>query len=196
MTMKTFCAPVVYLLLLSAASFAQNNIAMPQNRPTMGGNDPSQHIAREVLHDLLSDPYYTVFDDLSFQVNGRDVVLNGQVVDPGAKSDAESSVKKIEGVGKVTDNIEVLPPFPNDERIRREVYRSVYGYDNLGKYSWGAFPSIHIIVKGGRVTLVGMVDNDADQKVAGQRANMVPGVFSVANNLVVKGQENTNTAKK
>ena len=189
--MNKFCASVIFVLLWSAASFAQTTTAMPQNRPELGGNDPSQHIAREVLHDLLSDPYYTVFDDLSFQVNGRDVTLNGQVVDPGAKSDAESAVKKIEGVGKVTDKIEVLPPFPNDQKIRREVYRSVYGYDNLGKYSWGAFPSIHIIVKGGHVSLVGMVDNDVDKKVAGERANMVPGVFSVANNLVVKSQEAT-----
>ncbi len=145
-------------------------------------------IAREVRHELLMDPYYSIFDDLRYRVNGYTVELLGEVVNPVIKSDAESAVKKIEGVEQVVNHIEVLPPSPIDQRIREAVYRRVFSFDGLSRYSWEAAPSIHIIVKNGRVTLAGVVDTQGDKDAAGIQANGVPGVFSVQNNLVVAGK--------
>jgi hyperosmotically inducible periplasmic protein len=170
----------------SASAQQQGTTALPQSREKLGGTDPNARIMREALHELLMLPYYSVFDNLEFQVaNGNTVILSGQVTRPVLKSDAENAVKKIEGVEKVVNNIEVLPPSPMDDRIRHAEYRAIYGYDGLSRYSWGTVPSIHIIVKNGHVTLVGAVDSEADKNMAGIRANTVPGVFSVTNNLRV-----------
>jgi hyperosmotically inducible protein len=176
---------IISTFLLAATALAQIT-ALPENRQKLGGTDPSARIAREVMHELLMDPYYSVFDNLAFKVEGNTVTLYGQVVNPVVKSDAETSVRDIEGVQKVVDNIEVLPLSPNDNRIRHEVYRAVYGFDGLSRYSWGAVPSIHFIVKNGHVTLTGVVDNETDKNMAGLRANTVPGVFSVKNDLQVE----------
>lgn len=145
-------------------------------------------IAREVRHELLMDPYYSIFDDLRYRVNGYTVELLGEVTNPTIKGDAENAVKKIEGVEQVVNHIEVLPPSPADQRIRVAVARSVFGFDGLSRYSWEAAPSIHIVVKNGRVTLAGVVDNQSDKDAAGIQANGVPGVFSVQNDLVVAGK--------
>lgn len=179
---------------------AQNTgpyVALPEMHQRLGGTDPSQRIAREALHELLMLPYYSVFDNLSFSVQGSDtVVLTGQVVRPTLKSDAANVVKRIEGVERVENNIEVLPPAPMDDRIRRAEYRAIYGYDGLSRYSWGAVPSIHIIVNRGHVTLVGEVDNEGDKNMANIRARGVPGVFSVTNNLQVRQEKEKNSAEK
>jgi len=142
-------------------------------------------ITREVRHQLLMLPWYSVFDDLKFSVQSNTVVLEGAVVNPATRADAESAVKHIEGVEKVDNRIEVLPPSPMDDRIRRAEYHAIYGENGLFRYGEAAVPSIHIIVKNGRVTLEGVVDNEADNNLANVRANEVPGVFSVTNNLVV-----------
>jgi hyperosmotically inducible protein len=126
-----------------------------------------------------------VFDTLSFRIEGRTVILDGQVVNPVVRSDAGNSIKHIEGVEKVVNNIEVLPPSPMDDRIRRAVYRSIYSFGPLFKYGGMAVPPIHIIVKGGRVTLDGVVDSETDKNLAGMRANQVPGTFQITNNLRV-----------
>lgn len=147
--------------------------------------ESQDRLVREVRHELIMLPYYGVFDTLSFRIEGRTVILDGQVVQPVVRSDAENSVKHIEGVEKVINNIEVLPPSPTDDRIRRAVYRSIYSYGPLFKYGGMAVPPIHIIVKGGRVTLDGVVDSEADKNVAGMRANQVPGTFQITNNLRV-----------
>jgi hyperosmotically inducible protein len=130
-------------------------------------------------------PYYSVFDNLAFKVDGRTVTLEGQVVQPVVKSDAGNAVKHIEGVDKVVNNIEVLPPSPMDDRFRQQLYRSIYSYGPLFKYGHMAVPPIHIIVKNGRVTLDGVVDNETDKNLAGMRANQVPGTFQITNNLRV-----------
>ena len=142
-------------------------------------------LIREIRHELIMLPYYGVFDNLSFSLNGRTVTLNGQVVQGVTRSDAENSVKRIEGVEKVVNNIEVLPPSPMDDRIRRQVYNSIYSFGPLFKYGGMAVPPIHIIVKNGRVTLDGVVDSEGDKNLAGMRANQVPGTFAVTNNLRV-----------
>ncbi len=142
-------------------------------------------ITKEVRHELLMLPYFSVFDNLSYKVDGYNVTLMGQVTRPTLKSDAENVVKRIEGVEQVDNQIEVLPLSPNDDRIRRAVYRAIYGYPALQKYALGVQQPIRIIVKNGNVTLEGVVDNDADKNIANVRANGVSGVFSVKNNLQV-----------
>jgi len=146
-----------------------------------------QNLIKEVRHQLVLLPYYSVFDNLSFQLQGSKVILMGQVVRPTLKSDAEAAVKSIEGVSSVENTIEVLPVSPMDDQIRRAVYRAVYGDPALSRYALSAVPSIHIIVKNGNVTLEGVADNETDKNLAGLRANGVPNVFSVKNNLVVAG---------
>jgi hyperosmotically inducible protein len=144
-------------------------------------------LMKEVRHELAMLPHLTIFDNLEYTVDGAKVTLLGQVVRPALRSDAEDVVKHIEGVEAVDNQIEVLPPSPNDDRIRREEYRAIYGFPVLNRYAMGALPSLRIIVKGGNVTLEGVVDSEADKNVAGLQANTVPGVFSVKNNLRVEG---------
>lgn len=144
-----------------------------------------QRIQKEVLHELTMLPFVTVFDNLAFKVEGDKVVLLGQVTRPVLKSDAEKAVKSVEGVEAVDNQIEVLPTSINDDRLRRQLFRAIYGFGPLEKYDMGVIKPIRIIVKNGRVTLEGIVDSQADKDSAGIRANGVSGVFSVTNNLRV-----------
>jgi osmotically-inducible protein OsmY len=144
-----------------------------------------ERIQKEVRHELLMLPYLGVFDNLAYKVDGYSVTLYGQVTRPVLKSDAENVVKRIEGVEKVDNQIEVLPVSPSDDRLRIQLYRAIYGYEPLQRYAMPVIKPIRIMVKNGHVTLEGVVDNEADKILAGTRANGVPGIFSVANNLVV-----------
>jgi hyperosmotically inducible protein len=150
---------------------------------------PSEaRIQKEVRHELLMLPYFGVFDYIAFQVKGDTVILQGEVTRPTLKSDAENVVKHIEGVQRVVKNIEVLPPSPMDDQLRLALYRAIYGYPPLEKYALGVQKAIRIIVKNGRVTLEGVVDSETDKNLVTVRANSVPGIFSVTNNLrVVQG---------
>jgi hyperosmotically inducible protein len=143
-------------------------------------------LAQKVRHQLVMLPYYSVFDNLEYKVEGYTVELSGQVAWPTLRSDAENAVKRIEGVVKVVNRIEVLPLSFNDDRIRRAEYRAIYGNPQLDRYALQAVPSIHIIVRNGNVTLVGVVANAMDKNIAGLKANGVTGVFSVANELRVE----------
>jgi hyperosmotically inducible periplasmic protein len=172
---------VLFTVLLTAAvRTAANAPTAPQETKA------NQNLVREVRHQLLLLPYYSVFDNLAFKVDGDHVTLEGQVTNPTLKHDAEAAVKSIEGVSNVTNNIEVLPLSPMDDQSRRALYRNIYGDAALSKYGWSAMPSIHIIVKNGHVALEGVVDSETDKNLAGLRANSVPNVFEVKNNLVVK----------
>jgi hyperosmotically inducible protein len=162
--------------------------AAPQSQtgPANGGAAaPNDRLVREVRHEIVMLPYYGVFDDISYRVDGDTVTLFGHVTRPTLKSDVENSVKRVEGVARVVNNIEVLPPSPNDDRIRQAVYRAVYGFPSLNRYALAAVPSIHIISNGGRVTLTGVVDSEADKNTAEIQAKSVSGVFSVTNELQV-----------
>jgi hyperosmotically inducible periplasmic protein len=157
--------------------------------PYVTGPTDEAKMVREVRHQLVMLPYYSVFDDLGFTVNGGTVTLVGQVVLPVLKDDAAAVVKKVEGVTNVVNNIEVLPLSANDDRIRRAVYRAIYGDPLLStRYGFQALPSIHIIVKNGNVRLEGVVANEMDRSVANVRANAVPGVFHVENDLKIEGK--------
>ncbi len=151
------------------------------------GNAPLD-LTAQVRHELVMIPYYSVFDDLSYRVDNGVVTLMGEVTQPIVKNDAERAVKRLAGVTQVIDNIRVLPLSSFDNKIRMAEYRSIYGFGGLYRYGMGTQPSIHIIVENGHVTLVGVVDNQSDKNVANIRANTVPGVFSVTNDLRVVEQ--------
>jgi hyperosmotically inducible periplasmic protein len=140
-------------------------------------------LTKEVRHELVTLPYYGVFDNLAYRVDGSKVTLFGQVRDPTLKRDAGNAVKSIEGVSAVDNQIEVLPLSQIDDQTRMAVYRAIYSKSSLQRYQLGAVPPIHIIVMNGNVTLEGVVANKMDKDVAGIAANGVSGVFKVTNNL-------------
>ena len=176
--MKSNLVVVVFILL----SLATLGLTQDRDQPSAKSQD---RITREVRHELLMLPYFGVFDYIAFKVEGSTVTLLGQVVRPSLKSDAENALKHIEGVEKVDNQIEVLPPSPMDDGLRIRLYRGIYGYPGLEKYALGVQKPIRIMVKNGRVTLEGVVDSEADKNLAGMRANSVPGIFQVTNNLQV-----------
>ena len=177
--MKARCPFAVFAALAVACILAAGQ---PQQEPSQKA---VARIQKEVRHELLMLPYLGVFDNLAYKVEGYNVTLSGQVTRPVLKSDAENAVKRIEGVERVDNQIEVLPLSPMDDQLRRRLYRSIYGYGPLQKYALGVQQPIRIVVKNGHVTLEGVVDNQGDKNLAGIRANGVSGAFSVTNNLVV-----------
>jgi hyperosmotically inducible periplasmic protein len=177
---------LVQLLAVPMVALANAPVASPQEEKKQRSETKyREKLAKEVRHQLVMLPWYSVFDNLAYKVEGDKVILYGQVTRPTLKSDAEAAVKSIEGVASVVNNIEVLPLSPMDDQIRRAVYRAIYGDPGLSRYGFQAVPSIHIIVKNGNVTLDGVVDNETDKNLANLRASAVPNVFSVTNNLVV-----------
>jgi hyperosmotically inducible protein len=174
--MKRLMGVVMMSALMLAPAFADNTPVLSRK---LNG------VAEQVRHQLVMLPYYSIFDDFGFQVDGGTVTLYGHVVRPVLKSDAENVVKRIEGVTQVVNKIEVLPLSPFDDRIRLREARAIYSFPSLQRYGLGTQPSIHIIVANGHVTLTGVVNTASDRNVAGIRANGVSGVFSVTNNLQV-----------
>ena len=204
---------ITSLVLLSASVLPQEQQQQQEEEkePPQAQQQAILALAKEVRRQIVRLPQYGVFDNIHFAIQGSDtVILRGQASRPTLRSSAENVVKRIDGVKNVTNEIEVLPTSPNDDRIRAAVYRSIYGFAPLQRYTSnrgrGLPPSIarraggitmdppigwhaiHIIVRNGHVTLEGVVDSDADLAMAGMRANLVPGVFSVDNNLQVAGR--------
>jgi hyperosmotically inducible protein len=170
------------VFLLMGMSMAQSG-----GQQSNGAQRMQARITREVRHELVMLPQLTIFDNLQYKVDGSKVTLLGQVRNAVLKDEAQSAVKKIEGVEQVDNQIEVLPASGNDDRIRQAVARALFGNDSpLFRYSMGALPPIHVVVKNGHVTLEGVVDNQSDKDLAAVKANSVPGVFSVDNHLVVQ----------
>ncbi len=162
-------------------------LALPAVALSQEKDARTRRVENEVQHELLMLPYYTVFDFLAFRVEpGGTVRLLGQVVRPTLKSDAERRLKGIPGIDTVINDIEVLPTSPADDRIRLAVARNIYRTDTLERYGFQSQPSIHIVVKNGRVTLEGVVDNESDKTVAGFKAREIGGVFEVKNNLAIE----------
>jgi BON domain len=196
--MLTFKRPLVSLAFLTSfvfatlvpgsawargapASPAQNQNASQEQRTAK----TEVALIKEVRHVLVMQPFYTVFDNLEFKIDGEQVTLMGQVVRPALKSDSEAAVKKIEGVTSVKNEIKVLPPSSMDDRIRFREYRAIYSAPGFQKYEIQAVPPIHIIVDMGHVTLTGVVDSQMDKTVALMRAKQVSGVFSVTDKLLI-----------
>jgi hyperosmotically inducible protein len=165
------------LVGIAGLALSLSSVGMAQNQFVSGPD------SNKIRKELVKTTYYGVFDNLEYQVQGNTVILTGQVVKPTTKDEAAGRVKHIAGVSRVVNNIEVLPLSPNDDRIRRAEYRAIFGTGGLQRYGMGTNPSIHIIVDNGHVSLEGVVDTSADRNLANIRANQVPGVFSVTNNL-------------
>jgi hyperosmotically inducible protein len=173
-------AVAAFIVMLGASSANASSIAEARYE---------DWLRQEVRHQLVLLPFYSVFDNLEYKVDGSEVTLLGQVVLPTLKIDAENAVKHIEGVTDVVNKIEVLPVSPMDDQIRRAEFRAIYGEPALQRYAFGPVPPIHIIVKNGHVTLEGVVNTQADKELVYMRANQVAGVFSVTNNLRVESGE-------
>lgn len=174
----------MFLFLLSPCVFPSKGAAQGA---TQDLTRESSHLVEQVRKELILLPYYGIFDHLAFEIKDNDtVVLTGQVTRPTLRRDAERVVRRIEAVGKVENQIEVLPTSPNDDRIRLATYRAIYSQPGLDRYALRAVPPIHIIVKNGEVTLTGVVATETDRNLAGIMANGVPGVFKVTNNLRIE----------
>jgi len=169
--------------LLGSSAWAQQK---DHNDAFVRGPQGEARLIQQVRHQLVMLPYYTIFDDLGFRVDGSTVTLLGEVTNPVLKSDSENVVKHVEGVTQVNNQIQVLPLSPMDNQIRRAEFRAIYGDPEIGdRYGHQALPSIHIIVNNGHVRLEGVVNNQGDKNLIGIRANSVPDVFSVQNDLQV-----------
>jgi hyperosmotically inducible periplasmic protein len=167
---------MVLLAVVPAVALAQRGASNPQ-------------LERRVRKELVTLPYYGVFDNLAYKVDdGGTVTLYGEVVRPSTRSDAAGRVKRIPGVTRVVNNIKVLPLSRFDDDIRRATYRSIARMGGLYRYLQGTNPSLHIVVDNGHVTLEGVVSGSNDRNLAYMAANRVPGVFSVKNNLRVEGE--------
>jgi hyperosmotically inducible protein len=175
--------------LLSIVAIAMLGVvpAMGQRRGNVVTNP---QLGRQVRHELVTLPYYGVFDNLAYNINGSTVTLYGQVVRPTTKSDAERRVRRLAGVSRVVNNIQVLPLSGFDDNIRRATYRSLARTGGLYRYLQGTNPSIHIVVDRGHITLEGVVANRGDKTLANVAARQVSGAFSVTNNLRVEGERN------
>jgi hyperosmotically inducible protein len=142
-------------------------------------------LSREIHHEIAILPFYSVFDSIHFTLNGKKVILTGQVLRHSLREDAEEALKSIEGVGAVENKIEILPASPSDDELRRAIYRAVYEDSTLAPYAVQNVPPVHIIVNNGNVALEGWVESLADKNLAGRRAGNVAGVHNIKNDLVV-----------
>jgi hyperosmotically inducible periplasmic protein len=177
-------AAVALMMLLTAAA------ALPQGAAPTVAKDTSL-MARQVRHQMQLLPYYSVFDYLSFTIEGGKVSLSGQVLRPTLKREAEAAVKSIEGVSTVVNKIEVLPASAADDNLRNTIYRAIFEDAVLKKYAIPAVPMIHIIVKNGAVALEGTVEQEGDRALAAKRVTSVADVQSVQNNLTVSRKNAT-----
>ncbi len=142
-------------------------------------------VERQVRRELVTLNNYTVFDNIVFKVDDSKVTLMGHVTRPVLKRGAEKSIRNIEGVQEIDNQIQVLPVSPNDDRIRTGTYRAIYYHPVFTRHAIRAVPSIHIVVENGDVTLEGFVNSEMEKNLAYSQARGVAGAFSVTNNLMV-----------
>jgi hyperosmotically inducible protein len=196
---KGFIAVLGVLFLVSAsdAGAAQHNRAQLES-PAARDVNRIEALKEEVRHQLVTLPYYTVFDWLQAEVRpDGTITLMGQAVRPTLKDDAESRVKKLEGATRVINNIEVLPLSPFDDQLRIALYRRIYSFDSpLFRYATWSTPPIHIIVNNGHVTLKGIVANEGDSRLAYMAARQVPNVFDVKNELQIENRVDEKVSRK
>jgi hyperosmotically inducible protein len=198
--MRRLIAPAIVAIVLAGSGFAADNKNQQKdhNDAFVAGPENEAQLAKQVRHALLMLPYYSIFDDLAFQLEpGGVVVLEGACPpEPpwDIKKDAEEAVKRVPGVTQVVNRIKELPLSPMDWQIRRAVAQAIYGDPQIAmRYGYQALPPIHVIVDNGHVTLEGVVDNQFDDTLIRTRVNQVPNVFSVTDHLKVL---NENSAKK
>jgi hyperosmotically inducible protein len=170
------------VLLIAGSLLAGSAQASQTPLPTTSQADLSE----TVRHELALLPFYTIFDNLQYRVEGNTVTLSGQVTRPALSRNAEAVAKQVSGVATVENEIEILPLGSFDNQIRFRVYHSLFNRNSaLFRYGVGASSDIRIIVNNGHVTLVGNVSNELDKKLATFHTKTVSGIFSVTNNLQV-----------
>jgi hyperosmotically inducible periplasmic protein len=146
-----------------------------------------QGLEQKAVHEVRMYTHYTIWDNINIRIQNGNVELNGQVSQPFKKSDLQRIMQRIPGVKSVTNDLEVLPLSPNDDRLRIEVARAIYRDSVLSRYGMGTLPSIHVIVDNGHVTLEGVVGTETEKNIAGIRANGAGLSFGmVTNNLRVE----------
>ena len=202
--MRSWQFPLLGAFVLSLI-FGGITVAQSQQKPS--------DINSAVRKAIVTLPNYGVFDDLSFDIQESTVILRGFASRPSLKESVSQVVKKIQGVEKVINQIEVLPLSPRDDDVRVDLYTNIYGdtalsrfgsrratlqFSSIAREGFGitndppiGYHAIHIIVKGGHVTLAGIVDTPGDSIIAETRVRGTFGVFSVTNDLMV-----TNTVKE
>ncbi len=171
----------------------KNVVAVRNNLKIAGAGEISdQQLQQQIVKKLQYDRvgYGNAFNAISVNVQDGVVTLSGHALGPVAADSAVSLASNFPRVQDVIDNIQVDPLSPMDMRSRMEVYRAVYGYPSLNKYAIDPAQPIRITVVNGNVTLDGVVNSQADKNVAGIRANSVPGIFKVTNNLQVANPSN------
>jgi osmotically-inducible protein OsmY len=173
---STYTALIIAIFTLSLTVVSAQSFS--------AANRSSSSIERDVNKKLRGMIRNTVFDHITFEVDGSTVVLGGKVISLGAKSEAASAVKRVAGVSHVVNNIEELSPSPSDARIRRDALRT-FASSGLGRYFSEINPEVRIIVDRGRITLEGFVSGSGDYNSMNIYANGIPGVFQVTNNLVI-----------
>jgi len=174
---------------LSLSLFAPSVPAQHQTSPKSAKSDAKPEepqLAREIRHQLVVLPYYSVFDYIAFTLDADRVTLTGYVLRPTLKANAEAAVKSLEGVSSVKNLVEVLPKSPSDDEFRRAVYRSIFEDSTLQRYAALEVPVIHIILRNGAVTLEGAVLTEAEKNLAAARAASVAGISGVKNNLALR----------
>jgi len=174
---------------LSAAVLLTASLAVAAPAEQAGERAAYEQLAKKVRKELVTLPWYGVFDNLAYEIDGSTVTLSGQVVQPSTRKDAERRVKRLAGVERVVNNIEVLPLSSFDDGIRVRAYRALFGWNSpLFRYGRGTNPSIHIVVERGHLTLEGVVSNASDRNLARMLVSSIPGVFSVTNNLQAENE--------
>ena len=191
-------AGLIFIATLDLGAAQRDKNPATLNTPANRNARRIEALKEEVRHQLVTLPYYTVFDWLEAQVKpDGTVTLMGEVTRPTVKDDAEHRVKKLEAVSRVIDNIEVLPLSPMDDELRVALYRAIYRFDSpLFRYGTQSVPPIHIVVKNGHVTLKGVVANEGDSTLAYMAARGVPGTFEVKNELQIEQRDEEKAAKK
>ncbi|HEY1481718.1 MAG TPA: BON domain-containing protein [Candidatus Acidoferrum sp.] len=190
----------VWIMLCVAAPVRAQSSGSRSTAPASGSahgkvEDKAELLAREVRHQLQVLPFYSVFDNIAFTIDGSKLTLRGQVVRPTLRAAADGAVKSIEGVGRVVNEIEVLPQSPSDDELRRAIYRAIFEDPVLQKYAAQALPSIHIIVKNGNVTLEGTVESAEDKNRAASRVSGVANVAGLKDNLVLRSKQGSGQGK-
>lgn len=180
--MKTLRSFLILSIAILGFSFVD---AEARSFSVDGDASRNTQIEKKIFKEILTMPYYGLFDQIGFEVNGNTVVLRGKVYNATNRKSAERRVAKIEGVEKVINNIEILPLSRFDDSIRIQTVRAFSNGGSLYRYLQGVNPSIRIIVDNGHIFLEGFVRTEGDYRLANILANGVPGVFSVTNNLEI-----------
>ncbi len=193
MVARQICVAIAVTLAVTCLFTATqaNPQSATSNKLPKNEEKAENSLERAIRHQLQELPFYSVFDIISFHIEGDKVTLTGQVRRPTLKEHAEGAVKSLEGVANVVNKIEVLPHSSDDHALRRNVYRVIFEDATLEKYAIQALPSIHIIVKNGAVSLEGTIDSESDKALAGGLVNKVPNVVSLRNNLVVRNRDSS-----